>query len=45
MLTASRDEMPAEYRQALTVQQRLDLERGVRYCREELGIGEQARYG
>lgn len=34
---------PPEYQAALTVQQRLDLERSVRYCREVLGIGERDR--
>jgi sugar phosphate isomerase/epimerase len=33
-------DMPDEYRAALVVQQRIDLERSVAYCREKLGIGE-----
>ena len=33
-------EVPAEYRAAQAAQQRYDLERSVRYCREVLGIGE-----
>lgn len=33
---------PAEYQAALVAQQRVDLERSVRFCREELGIGERA---
>ena len=32
---------PPEVQAALVVQQRLDLERSVRYCREVLGIGER----
>jgi hypothetical protein len=31
-------EVPSEYQVALAVQQRLDLERSVRYCRKVLGI-------
>jgi sugar phosphate isomerase/epimerase len=31
-------DMPAEYRAALAVQQRLALERSVRYCRDVLGV-------
>jgi sugar phosphate isomerase/epimerase len=33
-------EVPAEYAAAQVVQQRYDLERSVKYCREKLGIGE-----
>jgi sugar phosphate isomerase/epimerase len=45
-LTASwRGELPDEYRAALTVQQRLDLERSVAYCHDVLGIGESRRAG
>jgi sugar phosphate isomerase/epimerase len=41
MLTAGHGpDLPAEYRAALIVQQRVDLERSVRYCKEELGLGE-----
>ena len=39
MLTASWDTDVPEYKAALTVQQRLDLEQSVRYCREVLGVG------
>jgi len=39
MLTASWSTDIPEYKAALTVQQRLDLERSVRYCRQTLGIG------
>ena len=31
-------DVPPEYQTALAVQQRLDLERSVHYCREVLGI-------
>ena len=34
--------LPAEYQAAMVAQQRYDLERSVRFCREELGIGERA---
>ena len=40
MLTAGRGEMPAEYQTALAVQQRVDLERSVAYCKG-LGLGER----
>jgi sugar phosphate isomerase/epimerase len=40
MLTVQGSEVPPEYQAALVVQQRLDLERSVRYCQEVLGIGE-----
>jgi len=43
MLTAAGGDRPPEYDAALAVQQRLDLERSVRYCREVLGIGERER--
>jgi sugar phosphate isomerase/epimerase len=36
---AGGDEVPPEYRAAQVAQQRYDLERSVRYCREVLGIG------
>jgi sugar phosphate isomerase/epimerase len=39
VLTAARGQIPTEYEAALAVQQRLDLERSVRYCQEVLGIG------
>jgi sugar phosphate isomerase/epimerase len=43
MLTVDwRAEVPPEVQSALVVQQRLDLERSVRYCRDVLGIGEKA---
>jgi len=32
-------EVPEEYRAAQVAQQRYDLERSVKYCREKLGIG------
>jgi sugar phosphate isomerase/epimerase len=40
MLTTGGSEIPPEYQAALTLQQRLHLERSVRYCQEVLGIGE-----
>ncbi len=41
MLTARfGPDLPDEYRAALVVQQRVDLERSVRYCKEVLGLGE-----
>lgn len=41
MLTAPYSpDLPPEYRAALVAQQRVDLERSVRYCKEELGLGE-----
>ena len=40
-VTVARDaEVPQEYRAAQVAQQRYDLERSVKYCREKLGIGE-----
>ena len=40
MVIVGRDgEIPPEYQAALIVQQRIDLERSVKYCREVLGIG------
>jgi hypothetical protein len=45
MLTVQGSEVPPEYQAALTVQQRLDLDRSVRYCQEVLGIEERARQG
>ena len=41
MLTARWEGNPPEYRAALQLQQRIDLERSIRYCRQELGIGER----
>ena len=41
MLTAPWTGNPPEYEAALAVQQRLDMERSVRYCRETLGIVKQ----
>ncbi len=41
MLTARWEGNPPEYQAALQVQQRIDLERSIRYCREVLGIGER----
>ena len=35
------EDVVPEYQVALVVQQRLDLERSVRYCQEVLGIGER----
>jgi sugar phosphate isomerase/epimerase len=40
MLTTAGQEMPSEYRAALAVQQRADLERSVAYCKS-LGLGER----
>ena len=41
MLTISfGQELPEEYEAALVAQQRVDLERSVRYCHEALGVGE-----
>ena len=41
MVTVSHgEEVPEEYMAAQVAQQRYDLERSVRYCREKLGIGE-----
>jgi len=42
MLTARWEGNPPEYQAALRLQQRIDLERSIRYCREVLGIGERA---
>jgi sugar phosphate isomerase/epimerase len=41
MLTAGWDynQLPPEYRAAMILQQRLDLERSITYCRETLGLG------
>jgi len=40
MLTVNRrGDLPPEYQAALAVQQRLDLERSARYCRDVLDIG------
>jgi sugar phosphate isomerase/epimerase len=43
MLTAQWRGVPPEYQAALTLQQRLDLERSVKYCQEVLEIGERAQ--
>jgi sugar phosphate isomerase/epimerase len=40
MLTAPWSGNPPEYQAALILQQRLDFEQSVRYCREVLGMGE-----
>lgn len=41
MLVAGRvQDLPPEYGPALVAQQRVDLERSVRYCKETLGLGE-----
>lgn len=42
MLTARWEGNPPEYQAALRLQQRLDLERSIRYCQDVLGIGERA---
>jgi 3-oxoisoapionate decarboxylase len=39
MLAAVSDAVPQPYQASFTLQQRLDLERSVRYCHEVLGIG------
>jgi sugar phosphate isomerase/epimerase len=41
MLSVKRGERPPEYEAALVVQERLDLERSLRYCQDVLGIGEK----
>jgi len=41
MLTVGRGEMPPEVEAALVVQERLDLERSVRYCQDVLGVGKR----
>jgi hypothetical protein len=41
MVTARWEGNPPEYQAALRLQQRIDLERSIRYCREQLGIGER----
>jgi len=40
MVTVGREEVPPEYQAALVAQQRVDLERSARYCRDVLGVGE-----
>ena len=45
MLTVKWGDIPPEYQTALAVQQRLDLERSVRYCQEVLRIGESLSPG
>ena len=40
VVTAAGDAVPEEYQAAKVAQQRHDLERSARYCREVLGIGE-----
>jgi sugar phosphate isomerase/epimerase len=42
MLTAARGDVPGAYEPAFVLQQRVDLERSVRYCREVLKVGEGA---
>ena len=42
MVTCGDSDLPPEYEAAMVAQQRYDLERSVRFCREELGIGERA---
>jgi sugar phosphate isomerase/epimerase len=42
MITTQRGDNPPEYLAALAAQQRIDLERSVRYCKETLGIGERS---
>jgi sugar phosphate isomerase/epimerase len=42
-LTARWEGNPPEYQAALRLQQRLDLDRSIRYCQEVLGIGERGR--
>jgi len=41
MLTARWEGNPPEYQAALRLQQRIDLDRSIRYCREKLSIGER----
>jgi len=41
LTTEGGQDIPPEYQAALRVQQRLDLERSVRYCQEVLSIGER----
>jgi sugar phosphate isomerase/epimerase len=41
VLTASWEGNPPEYQAALRLQQRLDLERSIRYCRGTLDVGER----
>ncbi|MBC7234461.1 MAG: sugar phosphate isomerase/epimerase [Chloroflexi bacterium] len=41
MMVAPAGDIPPEYQAALRVQQRLDFERSVAYCKETLGIGEK----
>ena len=42
MVAPARGPIPPEYEAALAVQDRIDLERSVRWVREELGLGERA---
>jgi hypothetical protein len=42
MVVTAGENLPPEYQAATVAQQRYDLERSVRFCREELGIGERA---
>jgi hypothetical protein len=42
MMVVGEGDVPAEYAAALVAQQRVDVERSVRYCRQELGLGERA---
>jgi 3-oxoisoapionate decarboxylase len=39
-LTVAGRDLPAEYQAALAVQQRIDLERSLAWCKQELGVGE-----
>ena len=41
MVTVSAGEIPPEYAAALVAQQRVDVARSVRFCRERLGLGER----
>jgi sugar phosphate isomerase/epimerase len=41
MVVAAGGDLPPEYAAALVAQQRVDVERSVRYCREQLGLGER----
>jgi len=41
MLTADWRNVPEEYEPALVLQQRLDLERSVAFCKQELSVGEK----
>lgn len=45
MVAVGSGDVPAEYEAALIAQQRLDLERSVRYCQQVLGLGERGDTG